>query len=265
MNDKVRVPGLFLERVTVGYRRHGTRPARTVLTDVTLTARPAEVTVLLGPNGSGKSTLLRSVAGLQPVQSGAIWLDGRDLVATAPRDRARAMAVVLTDRFDPGLLRGQDVVALGRYPHLAMTGTLRDADRAAVADALAAVHAEPLAPRPLAELSDGERQRIMIARALAQDPRLLVLDEPSAFLDAPARLELLAVLDRIAAGRRIPVVVSTHDVETALRGAAHGWVIDGSRVVAGELDALAADGTIGEAFDTAAVRFDPAEGIFKLR
>jgi iron complex transport system ATP-binding protein len=261
----VSVAGLLLERVTVGYRRRGTRPARTVLTDVTLTAPPGVVTVLLGPNGAGKSTLLRSVAGLQPVQGGSIRLDGLDLVATAPRDRARAVAVVLTDRFDPGLLRGEDVVALGRYPHLPVTGTLRDSDRAAVSDALAAVHAEPLAPRPLAELSDGERQRIMIARALAQDPGLLVLDEPSAFLDAPARLELLAVLDRIATARRIPVVVSTHDVETALRGAAHGWVIDGSRVVAGELGTLAGDGTIGEAFDTAAVRFDPADGIFKLR
>jgi iron complex transport system ATP-binding protein len=256
---------LVLERVTVGYRRRGTRPARTVLTDLTLIAPPAVVTVLLGPNGAGKSTLLRSVAGLQPVHGGSIRLNGLDLVGTAPRDRARAVACVLTDRFDPGLLRGEDVVALGRYPHLPMTGTLRDTDHAAIADALAAVHAEPLAPRPLAELSDGERQRIMIARALAQDPSLLVLDEPSAFLDAPARLELLAVLDRIAVARRIPVVVSTHDVETALRGAAHGWVIDGPRVVAGELDTLADDGTIGEAFDTAAVRFDPDDRIFKLR
>ncbi len=263
--DRASVSGLFLERVTVGYRRRGTRPARTVLTDLTLTAPPATVTVLLGPNGAGKSTLLRSVAGLQPVQGGSVRLNGVDLVATRPRDRARAVAVVLTDRFDPGLLRGEDVVALGRYPHLAMTGTLRESDRVAIDDALAAVHAEPLASRPLAELSDGERQRIMIARALAQDPGLLVLDEPSAFLDAPARLELLAVLDRIATARRIPVVVSTHDVETALRGATHGWVIDGSRVVAGALAALAGDGTIGGAFDTAAVRFDPVERIFKLR
>ncbi|MDQ6657226.1 MAG: ABC transporter ATP-binding protein [Actinomycetota bacterium] len=260
MTAVARQVGLQLELagLSVGYRKAA------VLQPVFQVAAPGRVTVLLGPNGSGKSTLLRTVAGLQPALTGSATLGGHDLLSMNPRVRARMLAVVLTDRFEPGLLRGGDVVALGRHPHLGVSGAIRPADTAAIDEALAAVHAEELVDRPLAEMSDGQRQRVLVARALAQQPSLLLLDEPSAFLDAPSRIELLAVLRRVAEDRAIPVLVSTHDVEAAIRAGQDGWVIDRGAVRSGPVDVLARS-VIGEAFDTPAVRFDASDSTFRLR
>jgi iron complex transport system ATP-binding protein len=264
--------GLRLRGLTVGYRGGWGRPhrnSRAILADLSLSADPGAVTMLLGPNGSGKSTLLRTVACLQPALAGRVEVDGSDLTRMSPRARARALAVVLTERFDPGLLTGGEIVALGRHPHLGAAGSLSPADRAAVADALAVMHAEDLAPVRVAELSDGQRQRIMVARALAQQPRLLVLDEPTAFLDAPARIELLERLRVIAAARNIAVVLSTHDVETALRAGGVAWLIgpgaDRRAVTSGRIEDLAASGAINSSFDSAAVAFHPTSGTFRLR
>ncbi len=236
--------------------------------------------MLLGPNGSGKSTLLRTVACLQRALAGRADVDGADLARMPARSRARLLAVVLTDRFDPGLLTAGEVVALGRHPHLGPSGSLSPSDRSAVVEAMAVMHAEDLARERVAELSDGQRQRIMVARALAQQPRLLVLDEPSAFLDAPARIELLERLRVIAAERNIAVVLSTHDVETALRAGGPAWLIGGVRgaagdgrgandspraVISGSIGELAASGAINAAFDTPAVRFRAERGTFGLR
>ncbi len=259
---------LVVTGLSVGYPvRHGlSRSERPVLAGVSVRAAAGRVTVLLGPNGAGKSTLLRSIAGLQRSLAGEVTLAGQPLLAQDPRARAGRLAVVLTERFDPGLLRGLDVVSLGRFPHRRGLGSFSAADRLAVSDALAAVHAEDLADVMLARMSDGQRQRIMIARALAQSPALLLLDEPSAFLDAPARIELLAVLRRIAGERSIPVVASTHDVEAAVRLGQDGWLIGpGPTVTSGTVESLASSGAIGAAFDTAAVSFEPESGRFGLR
>jgi iron complex transport system ATP-binding protein len=251
-------PVLELAGLLVGYRK------TPVMAPVSQRAQPGRVTVLLGLNGSGKSTLLRTIAGLQPALAGTVRLGEVELLTMDPRARARVLAVVLTDRFDVGLLRGGDVVALGRHPHLGAGASLKPADRAAMAAALVAVHAEDLAGCRLAEMSDGQRQRILIARALAQEPSLLLLDEPSAFLDAPSRIELLAVLRRIAEERLIPILVSTHDVEAAIRAGQDGWVIDRGVIRSGAMESLARK-VIGESFDTPAVRFHPADATFRLR
>lgn len=259
---------LTLHRLTVGYpvRRGLARTGRPVLREVSVHATAGRVTVLLGPNGAGKSTLLRSIAGLQRPLGGTVALGGDAMHGLDPRVRATRMAVVLTERFDPGLLRGRDVVELGRFPHRSRAGTFTKGDRRAVDTALAAVHASDLADLLLARMSDGQRQRIMIARALAQSPALLLLDEPSAFLDAPARIELLALLRRIAAERDIPVVASTHDVEAAVQLGQDAWLIGpGNRVTSGPVQQLATGGAIGAAFDTDQVVFDPRTGRFGLR
>jgi iron complex transport system ATP-binding protein len=261
-------PDLVVADMAVGYpaRRGLSRSDRVVLAGVSVRAVAGRVTVLLGPNGAGKSTLLRSIAGLQRPLGGDVTLAGESLPSLGPRARAGRLAVVLTERFDPGLLRGLDVVSLGRFPHRRRLGSFTPIDRAAVSEALAAVHAEGLADVMLARMSDGQRQRILIARALAQAPSLLLLDEPSAFLDAPARIELLAVLRRIAVARSIPVVVSTHDVEAAVRLGQDGWLIGpGASVSSGTVESLASSGAIGAAFDTAAVVFEPGSGRFGLR
>ncbi len=258
----------MVDELTVGYpmRRRFARADRVVLRAVSVRAVAGRVTVLLGANGAGKSTLLRSIAALQRPLGGRVTLADEPLVDLDPRRRAARVAVVLTERFDPGLLRGWDVVALGRFPHRRRTGSFTATDRHAVDAAFAAVHAQGLADVPLARMSDGQRQRIMIARALAQAPELLLLDEPSAFLDAPARIELLAALRRIAGERTIPVVASTHDVEAAVQLGQDGWLIgrDG-RVTSGPVQALAQGGAIGRAFDTAEVAFDSGSGRFGLR
>ena len=256
--------GLIVDGLVVGYRRRRGRD-RVVLREVSVRAAAGRLTLLLGPNGAGKSTLLRSIAGLQHPLSGRVTLGGESLPDLDPRERAARLAVVLTERFDPGLLRGRDVVELGRFPHRTRTGSFTAADRAAVDDALAAVHATDLVDVLLAQMSDGQRQRVMIARALAQAPRLLLLDEPSAFLDAPARIELLAVLRRIAQERDIPVVASTHDVEAAVQLGQDAWLIGpAGQVGSGPVRELA-QGAIGRAFDTADIVFDPATGRFGLR
>jgi iron complex transport system ATP-binding protein len=255
---------LVVQRLTVGYP-HRRRP-RVVLPAVSVRAAAGRLTLLLGPNGAGKTTLLRSIAGLQHPLAGSATLGGEPLAGVDPRERATRLAVVLTERFDPGLLRGRDVVELGRFPHRTRTGSFTPEDRRAVDDAFAAVHAADLADVLLARMSDGQRQRIMIARALAQAPQLLLLDEPSAFLDAPARIELLAVLRRIARERDIPVVASTHDVEAAVQLGQDGWLIGpGDRVTSGPVTDLARSGAIGAAFDTPEVVFDRATGRFGLR
>ncbi|TKV60254.1 ABC transporter ATP-binding protein [Nakamurella flava] len=265
---------LTLDGVTVGYSGGGPiarrRATTVILADLHLRARAGRLTVLLGGNGSGKSTLLRSVAGLQPLLAGTVSLGDARLDRLSPPERAARVAVVLTESFDPGLLRGADVVDLGRYPHRRRGSAAVDSQ--AVHEALAAVHAQDLARVPLVRMSDGQRQRVMIARALAQEPALLLLDEPTAFLDAPARLELLAVLQRIAAGRGIPVVLSSHDVELAVRSGHDAWLVGAPTsqgvprpVTSGPVDRLSENGSIGAAFDTDAVAFDVTTGRFGLR
>ncbi|MFP5020220.1 ABC transporter ATP-binding protein [Pseudonocardia phyllosphaerae] len=256
--------GLALRDLAVGHRHR--RVTTTVLSGVDAVAGRGELTVLLGPNGAGKSTLLRTLAGLAPALSGTASLDGDDLLALPATERARRVGVVLTDRADPGLLTGRDVVELGRLPHTGASGALGPDDLDAVDAAIDAVRATPLAERRVGELSDGERQRLMVARALAQRPSLLLLDEPSAFLDVAARVALLGLLRRLAREQGLCVLLSTHDLELALRLADAAWLLDGSGgFVTGTPDELAARGAIGAAFDTPELEFDPAVGTFRLR
>ncbi|GEC26261.1 iron complex transport system ATP-binding protein [Pseudonocardia autotrophica] len=263
------VSGLVLSGLTVGYRADGALRrgrAAPVLSGIDAVAGRGELTVLLGPNGAGKSTLLRTLAGLQPALGGSAALDDGDLLALRAPARARRVGVVLTDRPDPGLLTGRDVVELGRLPHTGTGGVLGPADDAAVDTAIDAVRAGPLAGRPLARLSDGERQRMMVARALAQQPSLLLLDEPSAFLDVAARVALLGLLRRLAREQGLCVLLSTHDLELALRLADRAWLLDGAGgIVTGTPDELAASGAVGAAFDTDELVFDAGSGTFRLR
>jgi iron complex transport system ATP-binding protein len=257
--------GLALDGLAVGYRTGRRRPPRPVLAGVTARAAAGELTVLVGPNGTGKSTLLHAVAGLLPPLAGAVRLDGADLLALPPAERARRVAVVLTERVEPGLLAVEELVALGRHPHTGPTGALRAADRAAVAAAITAVGARHLAGRRVAELSDGERQRVLTARALAQEPAVLLLDEPTAFLDVSSRVALLGLLRGLARDDGLCVLVSTHDLEPALRLADHVWLLDrDGRLRAGPPEQLVADGAVAEVFDAPGLAFDPVTGTFAL-
>lgn len=254
---------LRCQDLTIGYRRAGAR--HIVASGVNTEIEAGILVGLVGPNGAGKSTLLRTIAGLQPVLAGRVELLGMEL-SKVPRTRlARELAVVLTDAVDPGRLRVDEVVGLGRHPYTGWSGALGPEDRRIVAEALAAVDISSLAAHMMWELSDGQRQRVMIARALAQQPSVLLLDEPTAFLDPPGRIRVFEVLMELAHNRRLAVIVSTHDVEVAARHVDQLWLLDqDAAVIVGEPALLAGNGAVAAAFG-GDVDFDPTNFLFVSR
>jgi iron complex transport system ATP-binding protein len=250
--------------LAVGYHQRR-RGDRVVLSGLDLELERGWLTCLLGPNGSGKSTLLRTLAGMQPPLAGSAALLGDDVTRLPALERARRLAVVLTDPVDAGIMRAVDLVALGRYPHTGWDGRLSDADRHAVGWALRMTHTEAYAQRNVAELSDGERQRVLVARALAQQPAVLLLDEPTAFVDVAHRVELIALLRNLARDTGLAVLLSTHDLELAVRSADTLWLVCGDAVRVGGPEDLVLDGSIAAAFASDDVRFDVMRGAFVPR
>jgi iron complex transport system ATP-binding protein len=223
-----------------------------------------ELAVLIGPNGSGKSTLLRTLVGAQASLRGSARLCGADLRRLSVEERSRLVASVFTDRFDSGYFTVFDIVAFGRYPFTDARNRLEPRDLAAVRGAIADVGLSALAGRVFSELSDGERQKALIARAIAQDCPLLVLDEPTAFLDAPARVEVFHIVRDLAHASGKAVVLSTHDIDHALRYADRLWLMDREhRFRSGAPEDLVVSGGIGRAFDGEGFRFDASSGAFK--
>ncbi|TCN46261.1 iron complex transport system ATP-binding protein [Rhodococcus sp. SMB37] len=268
MNSDGAVNGVELRDVTIGYTRRRAlrkRGITEIATGLDAVARPGELTALVGPNGAGKSTLICTLCGLQPALRGQVLIDGDDVSSIRPADLATRISVVLTERIDPGLLTVRELVALGRTPHLSAGARLSPEDKAAVDWALDAVGATELASRQFSELSDGQRQRTLTARALAQDPSLLVLDEPTSFLDVPSRVELVDVLRRLAVEQNLAVIMSTHELELALRVSDRMWLLDTDRTLTCDSPAaLAESGRIGAAFDRGRMRFDPRTLVFDL-
>lgn len=216
---------LTLHDLTIGYR-DGRRTHR-VAGPLTATLRSGTLTCLTGRNGTGKSTLLRTLAGFQPALEGTMLLDGRDMGTLARRERAATVSVVLTDRAEPEGLTARQVVAMGRTPYTNFWGTLGDDDRRMVDEAMEAVDIAALAPKAMTQLSDGERQKVMIAKALAQQTPLILLDEPTAFLDYPSKQAVTQLLHDLAARYDKMVLLSTHDLDIALRMADGVWHMDG--------------------------------------
>ena len=243
--------GLSTHGLTVGHS------GRALLGPLDLELPAGRFVCLIGANGAGKSTLIRTLCGMQPAISGEIRIDGVALGRVSQVERARRLAVVLTERIDVAQMTGHDLVCLGRYPHLGWGDRLGAADHAAVEAALRQAGALALAHRLVAEMSDGERQKMLIARALAQQPRLLVLDEATAFLDLPRRIETLHLLLALAREQGLAVLLSTHDLELALRHADVLWLIDGQRRLhAGAPEDLALDGTLAASFAADGLTFD---------
>lgn len=258
-------PMLQAKALSIGYPRRRQTP-RTVANGIELSLQPGQLVCLLGPNGAGKSTFLRTVIGLQPPVEGQVLLDGRDVHQLTVAERARVMSVVLTDRITAGMFTGYDVVALGRQPHTDWRGRLTARDHEVVRRCLDAVRASDLAPRVVAELSDGERQRIMVARALAQEPRVMVLDEITAFLDLPRRVEVMRLLAQLAHDNGVAVLVSTHDLDLALRTADQLWLVAGDGAIrAGAPEDLILNGLIERTFASDGLLFDAQEGAFRTR
>lgn len=249
--------------LTAGYRSG--RRSTPVLQVASLTARHGELTVVVGPNGGGKSTLLRTCTGTLAPLAGEVTIAGEPLQQIDRRRRAQLLAVVFTDRPDAGLLSVGEVIALGRQPYTSWSGALAAADVRAARRAAELVGIDDRWGQRFDELSDGLRQRALIARALAQEPSVLVLDEPTAFLDLPGRVEVTALLTELAGDVDLAVIVSTHDLELVLGHADHAWVVAAGTVGEGAPAALVRDGTFAAAFPAVAFAVDPSDGTITAR
>jgi iron complex transport system ATP-binding protein len=228
-----------------------------------LDIRSGQLICLLGPNGSGKSTLLRTLAGLQPPLAGSVAITGRTDLSSA--QLAKKISLVLTDRITGNNLDVHSLVALGRYPWSDWLGGLDEADLAAIDRAIEATGIEALRSRKLHTLSDGENQKVMLARALAQDTPLLMLDEPTAHLDLPSRIRLMRLLHRLARELNKGILLSTHELDLALQVADEVWLLEAAGSLhKGTPEDLILDGIFEAVFSREDVAFDRATGAFRI-
>ncbi|MBL7946532.1 MAG: ABC transporter ATP-binding protein [Flavobacteriales bacterium] len=248
---------LSTEALAVGY------PGRRLVERVDIALRPGELVALIGVNGGGKSTLLHTLAGLHPPLAGKVRSLEAEIGTLSAVERARRMALVLTGRPAAGLMDVRTLVAMGRQPWTGHFGRLTEDDHRIIDGALQAVDVVHLAGRQLRELSDGEAQRVMIARALAQDTPVMLLDEPMAFLDLVNRLRLLRTLRQLAHDRQKAVLLSTHDLQSALDLCDRLLLIHDGRLWNGTPADAVVSGVLEALFSGEGLRFDPATRSFR--
>jgi iron complex transport system ATP-binding protein len=236
---------------------------KVVVEGIDLRIAPGELVALIGLNGTGKSTLLRTLMGFIPPVSGEITIDGVPLWRMSALERAKAVAVVLTERPSAGLLDVGTLISLGRQPWTGHFGHGTATDRIAVERAMERTDTAAFARRALDRLSDGEAQRVMIARALSQDTPLLLLDEPTAFLDLVNRVHVLRLLRDIAHEEGKGVLLSTHDLQTALDLCDRVVLITGPSIWSGTTTEARTSGVLERTFASEGLRFDPVTGSFK--
>lgn len=247
---------LTSHHLTIGYAP-ARRPPIIVGSGLNVRLRAGELTCLIGRNGVGKSTLMRTLAGVQRPLAGSVQLGDLALHQLSVGDLARHVAIVLTEPIAPSHMTGYDLVALGRHPYTDWAGRLSDHDRHMVDWAMRVVDGSHLAQTPIAEMSDGSRQRLLIARALAQETDLILLDEPTAFLDVTSRAEMMSLLRHLAKHTHRAILLSTHDLDLALRLSDVLWVMEAGAIHVGAPEDLALTGVLGRIFQSERMRFNP--------
>ena len=238
-------PILLTSDLSVGYKVGG-NVARTLQSNLNLQLRQGTFTALVGPNGVGKSTLLRTLCGLLQPIAGTVSLNGTDLFSLSIEKRAEYVSIVVTNNVDTSRLTVREVVSIGRYAYSSWVGMLDEKNKELVENALSMVKISHLADRRLSEMSDGERQRVWIARALAQDTPLILLDEPTSFLDYRNRIEIFAILKQLSQSGK-SILISTHEIDLALRYADQMWVMSDG-IVQGDAEAIGASDVLTEVF-----------------
>lgn len=245
--------------LAVGYNK------KALIHDICIDIKKGEIITLIGPNGSGKSTILKSITRQLKLIGGRVLLDRADMQALTYRELSTRMAVVLTERMKPELMTCHDIVATGRYPYTGKLGILTGEDEEKVEAALQAVHALELGHRDFNRISDGQRQRVLLARAICQEPEIIILDEPTSFLDIRHKLELLSILRNMAKQKGITVIMSLHEIDLAQK------ISD--RIVCVKGETISAYGAPEEIFKGELIRdlyevdkgfFDPCFGSIEL-
>lgn len=255
---------LHTSSLSVGYRTR--RQEKMLLANLNLHLEQGKLTALLGINGTGKSTLLRTLAGLHPALSGQVFLAGKDLAKLPRNEIAQKISLVLTDKPEINLMKVRELVGLGRYPYIGWSGKLTDLDRKKIDQALQITQITTWAEQKVHQLSDGQQQKVWIARALAQDTPLLFLDEPTAHLDLINRLEILLLLKKIAEQQQKAVLIATHDLAEVLQVAHNIWLIDKEKkLISANPLSLIESNHIEKNFTNTSIYFDKEHKRFELR
>lgn len=252
-----------LRDLSIGYPdKHNTKR---VAEHLNASIHSGELTCLLGTNGVGKSTLLRTLSAFQPPLGGDIDLLDRPLSTYDDRQLATVIGVVLTEKSDIRNMTVEELVGLGRSPYTGFWGTLKESDRRIVHEAIARVRIEPLTQRMVHTLSDGERQKVMIAKALAQETPIIFLDEPTAFLDFPSKVEVMQLLHNLTHTLQKTVFMSTHDLDLALQIADKIWLMDRMNGIAiGTPEDLSLEGKLSSFFSRKGITYDTETGFFRI-
>jgi len=243
------------KNLDVGYEK------KIVVEQVNICARKGQLICLLGPNGSGKTTVLRTLTGLLPPVNGIVEINGVDISKIKKGDLAKKMAIVLTEQVSLGLLTVFEIASMGRYPHTNMMGKLSNSDVTIVDDALSLVGAGRLKNRYYFELSDGEKQKVMIARALVQEPELIVLDEPTSHLDVKHKVEVISILRKLCMEKGMTVILSLHDIDIAIKGCQTLLLIENGKVKAqGSPEEIIKNGTIQKLYNIEGAKYNELLG-----
>ncbi|MBP3849265.1 MAG: ABC transporter ATP-binding protein [Prevotella sp.] len=245
-----------LHNLSIGYQNKGN--SKVVASGLNATINRGELTCLLGRNGIGKSTLLRTLSVFQPALDGEVMMDTTPLATLTDKERSRLIGIVLTEKPDVQNMTIEELVGMGRSPYTGFWGTLDSDDEAIVSEAIRLVGVESLKGRMIHTLSDGERQKVMIAKALAQQTPIIYLDEPTAFLDFPSKVEMMQLLRRLAVEEQKTVFLSTHDVELSLQLADCIWLMEPDRLNVGTPHQLAEEGALSRFIEHDGITFDRA-------
>lgn len=252
-----------LRSLAIGYR--GRKSVKMVAQNIHAHIKAGELTCLLGANGIGKSTLLRTLSAFQPKLGGEIYINGNEIDTYSEKELATLVSVVLTEKTDIKNMTVRNLIALGRSPYTGFWGRLTPKDNAEIDNAISLVKIENLSHRLVHTLSDGERQKTMIAKALAQNTPVIFLDEPTAFLDFPSKVEMMQLLHRLSRETHKTIFLSTHDLELALQIADKVWLMDDhAQIHIGTPEDLSLNGSLSNFFARKGILFDKDTGLFRV-
>lgn len=254
---------ITIDDLAIGYSYK--KSIRVVAEHISSTIYSGELTCLLGANGIGKSTLLRTLIAFQPKLSGKIFIYDKEIEKYTEKELANLISVVLTEKFDIKNMTSYELISLGRSPYTGFWGKLSYEDKKRIDEAISLVKIQKLSSRMIDTLSDGERQKVMIAKALAQDTPIILLDEPTAFLDFPSKVEIMQLLHRLSRKTNKTIFLSTHDLELALQIADKIWLMDAEHgIQTGVPEDLSLNGSLSSFFSRKGIIFDQNSGLFRM-